>query len=80
MRTTLDINPDLLKEAQEWTGEKSRGRVVDKALEEMVRRRKIAKLIELASTGKIVWEGDLEKWEEDELRHEQERLRRWNEE
>jgi hypothetical protein len=78
MRTTLDINPDLLREAREWTGERSRGKVVDKALEELIRRRKITKLIELAQAGKTVWDGDLRKWEEGELRHERERLQRWN--
>ncbi|MEO7666260.1 MAG: type II toxin-antitoxin system VapB family antitoxin [Dehalococcoidia bacterium] len=80
MRTTMDVNPELLKEALEMTGEKSRGKVVDKALEEMIRRRKIEQLIALAGAGKIDFEGDWEKWEEDELREEQERLKRWDKE
>ena len=62
MRTTLDITPELVEKVVEITGEKSKGRAVDRAMEDFIRRDQIEKLIALA--GKIEFEGD---WEE---RHE----------
>ncbi len=41
MRTTLDIDPDLLDRVVETTGECSKTKAVTKALEEYVRRAKI---------------------------------------
>jgi hypothetical protein len=54
MRTTLNINRELLEEAAEITGESNLGRVVDKALEDLVRRQKIEELIALAGKTDIV--------------------------
>ena len=51
MRTTLNIDRDLLEEAAEMTGEKNLGRVVNRALGQLVRRQKVEELIALA--GKI---------------------------
>lgn len=51
MRTTIDIDPDLLKKVVEITGEKSKGRAVDRAMEEFVRLRRLDKL--RALRGKI---------------------------
>jgi Arc/MetJ family transcription regulator len=74
VRTTLDIDPKLLAEALEWTGETSPGRVVNKALEELVRREKMKKLIELVESGAVYFEGDPESWEKAELEEWQTRL------
>ncbi len=48
MRTTLDIDPDLLDSVVETTGERSKTRAVSKALEEYVRRVKINELRAMA--------------------------------
>ncbi len=51
MRTTLDVDPDLLDAVVETTGERSKTKAVSKALEEYVRRTKINELRAMA--GKI---------------------------
>ena len=51
MRTTLDLPEDLLKEAQELTGFKSKTDIVILSLQELVRQRRIDELKSLA--GKI---------------------------
>lgn len=61
-RTTLNVDPALVEEVMNLTGEKDKGRAVNKAMEEYVRREKIERLLALA--GKIDFEGD---WED---RHE----------
>ena len=48
MRTTLDIDPDLLDTVVETTGERSKTRAVNRALEEYVRRVKINELRAMA--------------------------------
>jgi len=60
MRTTIEIDEELLKAAAELAGEKNKGKVVNRALEEYVRRRRIEKL--LASMG--TWDLDLDDWYE----------------
>jgi hypothetical protein len=65
MRTTLNINRELLEEAAEITGESNLGRVVDKALEDLVRRQKIEELIALA--GKIDIVDNLDQLERAEI-------------
>ena len=54
MRTTLDIDPDLLDRVVETTGERSKTKAVSKALEEYVRRRRIAELREIAGNIDLV--------------------------
>lgn len=51
MRTTLNIKEDLLKEAKNLSGAKTKKETVEMALEEFVRKKKMEKLIEL--DGKI---------------------------
>ena len=77
MRTTIDINPDLLEKALAITGEKSKGRAVDRALEELIRRDAIEKL--LAARGTFHIEDKTAEWEEEEMRLEAEcrNNRRW---
>ncbi|MGA1839015.1 MAG: type II toxin-antitoxin system VapB family antitoxin [bacterium] len=51
MRTTLAINEELLNEAKELSGARTKKEAVEVALEEFIRRRKAKKLLELE--GKI---------------------------
>ena len=50
MRTTLDINPEFLEKIQEITGESSKGRAVDRAMEEFIRRDAIKKVLAARGT------------------------------
>ncbi len=76
MRTTINIDEKLLKEAMKETGENDRGRVVNEALDELVRRCKIERL--LASRGAFPDLVDrTEEWEREEMKEELERLERW---
>jgi hypothetical protein len=77
MRTTLNIDERLLEQALKETGENDRGRVINQALDELVRRRKIERL--LASRGTFPDMVDrTEEWEEVEMDEEAARLKRWN--
>ena len=72
MRTTFDIDPKILAEVVEATGEKSKSKAVSKVLEEYIRRLRYAELRALA--GKIDIVDNLEELEGLELK-EQEQLR-----
>jgi len=78
MRTTLAIDKKLLEEAMKCTGEKTKTAVVNHALEELIRRKKIEGL--LALEGKIHIDLDWQKMEEEELKamkeHEKQRYGR----
>ena len=63
MRTTLDVDPKLLDEVVETTGERSRSKAVSAALEEYLRDVRLKRL--LALKGKL--DLDLNDWYE--LRH-----------
>lgn len=52
MRTTLNIDDDLLESIVEATGEKSKSRAVNLALREYIRRKHVQELID--SWGKII--------------------------
>ena len=52
MRTTLDIDSALLDSVVEATGEKTKSRAVNAALQEYIRRKHVQELID--SWGKIV--------------------------
>jgi metal-responsive CopG/Arc/MetJ family transcriptional regulator len=65
MRTTVNLDPELLAEIIEDTGEGNRGRALNKVLSEYLRRRKIDQL--LALRGKLDIRDEWEKWEEEEL-------------
>ena len=54
MRTTLDVDPDLLAAVVETTGERSKSKAVNKALEEYVRRKRVAELREIAGNIALV--------------------------
>ncbi len=65
MRTTIDVEKKLLDEVTEVSGEKSLNKAVNKALEDYVRRDRLARL--RASLG--TWDLDLDDWYE--VRHEE---------
>lgn len=54
MRTTLNLDAGLVDEVTKLTGEKNRGKAVNRAMEEFVRRQKIEKLIGLRGRIEIV--------------------------
>ena len=65
MRTTIDIDPKLLAEAEKMLGESSPSRTVNVALRELVRRRKLQELRQLL--GKIDLDNNWQRLEEHEL-------------
>jgi len=58
MRTTLDIDPKALEEIVALTGEKSKGRAVNKVLADYIRRKRLEEL--LGMLGKV--DLDLDDW------------------
>ena len=66
MRTTLDVDPKLLEDVLKATGQKSKSKAVNKALEDYIRRIKIAELRAMA--GKIDIEDNWRELEELELK------------
>ncbi len=66
MRTTLDIDSNLLERVVEATGERSKTKAVNKALQDYVRRTSINELREMA--GKYVIEDTREEQREAERR------------
>ena len=59
MRTTIDIDDKLMKEAMKWTGLKSKKEIVNKALVELIKLKKRQAMKSLQ--GKVEWIGDLDK-------------------
>jgi Arc/MetJ family transcription regulator len=56
MRTTLNIDDDMLRTVQEETGARTKTGAVHEALKDFVRRKKIEKLIQLQ--GKVRFSSD----------------------
>ncbi len=67
MRTTLDIDEKLLNSVVSATGEKTKSRAVNEALEEFMRRKRVQELID--SWGEFV----IDDYSQDDLRLDQER-------
>ena len=65
MRTTIDIDPEILRQVEKITGESSPSKAVNQVLAEFVRRRKVEELIALA--GKLDWIDNWRELEEAEL-------------
>ncbi len=71
MRTNIDIDDKLMKQAMKASGATTKKAAVESALRQMVQLKKQAKIRELF--GKVRWEGDLDamregrflNWEED---------------
>ncbi|MDO8616255.1 MAG: type II toxin-antitoxin system VapB family antitoxin [Dehalococcoidia bacterium] len=78
MRTTLNIDPKLLEKVVAITGERNKGKAVDRAMDEFLRRKAVEKL--LAARGKFRLHVKHEEWEEADLKVELEhkRSRRWS--
>jgi Arc/MetJ family transcription regulator len=57
VRTNIDIDGDLLAEAQLVAGTRTKRETVNVALEELVRRRSRRAMLELR--GQVRWDGDL---------------------
>jgi len=58
MRTNIELNQELIEEIMKLTSISTKKEVVNRALEEYLRKLKLGELADLA--GKIEWEGDLE--------------------
>jgi Arc/MetJ family transcription regulator len=59
MRTSIEIDADLLHEAQTLTGTRTKSETVDVALRELVARYRGTAVLDLR--GKVHWEGDLDR-------------------
>jgi len=59
-RTNVVLDDELVYRCQEATGIKTRRRLIDYALRELLRRERQKKILELR--GKVQWEGDLDEW------------------
>lgn len=66
MRTNIELDDELMREATELSGLPTKRAVVEEALRTMVRQRKQAKVKELF--GKVRWEGSLDEMRRDRLR------------
>ena len=62
MRTNIVIDDQLMKEAMELSGLKTKREVVEHALRRLVRLKKQEKILELRGIG---WDGDLDKMRRD---------------
>ena len=58
MRTNIDVNDDLLAEAMQLSGLKTKKAVVEEGLRQLIRLQRQAGIRSLR--GKLKWEGDLE--------------------
>jgi Arc/MetJ family transcription regulator len=58
MRTNIDVNDDLLEEAMQLSGLKTKKAVVEEGLRQLVRLQRQAGVRSLR--GKLKWEGNLE--------------------
>ena len=58
MRTNIEIDDDVLREAQRIAGTRTKRDTVDFALRELIARHRRLGILELR--GKVRWEGDLE--------------------
>ena len=59
MRTNIDIDDKLMKDAMKWTGLKSKKEIVNNALVELIKLQKRQAMKNLQ--GKVEWIGDLDK-------------------
>jgi len=58
MRTTLNLDDAALAEAMKVAGMKTKTEVINEALREYARRRRLRRLLKFR--GKLRWEGDLD--------------------
>lgn len=62
MRTNIEINDTLIKQAMALTDSKTKKQVVDLALRELINQRKRRSILQYR--GKMKWKGDLNKMRE----------------
>ena len=69
MRTTLDVDPKLIAEAERLTGEATASKAVNAALKEFVRKRKLQELRDMLGTMELEdnWR-EMEELELEEMR------------
>jgi Arc/MetJ family transcription regulator len=58
MRTNIEIDDEVLREAQHLTGARTKRETVDVALRELVARQRRLGILDLR--GRVHWEGDLD--------------------
>jgi Arc/MetJ family transcription regulator len=58
MRTNIEIDDEVLREAQELTGTRTKRETVDLALRELVARHRRVGVLDLR--GRVHWQGDLD--------------------
>jgi Arc/MetJ family transcription regulator len=58
VRTTLNLDQDVLESAMQYSGGKSKTEIVNEALRDFVRRKRLRELLEFR--GKVEWTGDLD--------------------
>lgn len=58
MRTNIVIDGRLIEEAMNYTGLRTKKKVVDFALRELIKRKKRKKILDFK--GRLRWEGDLD--------------------
>ncbi len=75
MRTTLSLDDGLIKELLKVTGAKTKTEAIHLAISEFLRRKKIEGL--LALEGKIQFDLDWQEMEDQELKVQAEREKRW---
>lgn len=75
MRTTLNLDDELVKELMRVTGAKTKTEAIHLAISEFLRRKKIEGL--LALEGKLHLDLDWREMEERELKAQEARERRW---
>ncbi len=63
IRTTIVLDDDLMRRAQQLTGIRTKREVIDRALRALVRLQEQATMRELR--GKLHWEGDLNELRQD---------------
>jgi Arc/MetJ family transcription regulator len=62
MRTNIEIDDKLMKEAQELSGLKTKKAVVQEGLQALIRQKQRRKILDLA--GKVEWVGNLDEMRE----------------
>jgi Arc/MetJ family transcription regulator len=62
MRTNIEIDVKLMKQAQEILGTKTKRETVDRLMSDLVRRHNQLRIRELRGIG---WEGNLDEWRRD---------------
>lgn len=76
MRTTLNLDDKMVKEAMRITGSRSKAEAINRVLSEFIRYRKLEEL--KALSGKVRIADNWQELEEAELRAQEKRERRWH--